>query len=356
MDSVGDNSEMVDLAKPNRLRHVVIMLICSPFIGVLVWISTEFANDPNRLSLVGFLLILSFATFPITRSLHALFAKPYFRANQEHIEIRHWGGYWLWFLPCLLVKCDRLRWKDILAVDQKLNKHNGLTIENYAIVERNGKKPIHIHRGVFSLSVDAIIQLILNRISSDEYRAVFPSERAKPYVKRLEARFASTLALQYSPRPLLLSGLITGPSIGIAGLRWLYINLGENQGLDIAVALASCGAVAWLAFAIVEAVRSVRFRNKKFWFRRDGLVVGSHELTARVYPWHEILGARRRVTIMRDQWDKPEKPKFEGLDILLRDGGTVWIPEQYSAFMDELAEDLSPNEDEAFEVLTPIDE
>ena len=130
------------------------------------------------------------------------------------------------------------------------------------------------------------------------------------------------------------------------GWRWLFSHAGEKLGLDIAIALCSCGAIAWLIYAIDEAVRSARYRDKNFWFRVTGLATGSDEFSAQSYRWSEVVGARRRIQHMAGLWDTRKKPKFDGLEVLLRGGGTIWIPEEYSNDLDQLCEVLSPNDTE----------
>jgi hypothetical protein len=337
-----DHSNMIALARPARLRQVLIMIICTPFLGVFAWVGPEVASDFDVLTLAdvatlaGLMILLSSALFPFTRNLQALFARPHFLANKTEIALRHWGGYWSLLLPFLLVRQHRIRWSDILSVSRKWVTINFITAEDYAILHRSNGKEVHIHRGVFDRSIDAITNLIEARIARDAAEDAFPAGQAQAHAQRLGAHFAMPLEFHYSPRFSRLLGLIVGPPVGFVGARWLFENLGENTILDYAIALASCGATGWLIFAIDEAVRSFGHRSRNFWFRGDGLATGANESTAELHPWRNVLGAHRRVKRMRDQWDKPRAPHLDGLDILLRDGRTLWIPEQYSDDLDDL--------------------
>lgn len=202
---------------------------------------------------------------------------------------------------------------------------------------------------VASLRFDAphVVNLICFSIAVNVLQDTLPSDRSRPYVQRLRQHFAQTSALRYSPSFFRLAGLVIGLPVAFAGWQWLFAHIGEKPGLDIAIACGSCAAIAWLIFAIDEAVRYCRFRRKNFWFRVDGFAAGPNEFSAKLYGWHEILGARRRVTQMIDQWDRPKGAKFDGVDVLLRDGGTVWIPEECGESLGDLCEALSPNDAEA---------
>ncbi len=141
--------------------------------------------------------------------------------------------------------------------------------------------------------------------------------------------------------------MVIGPPVGIGGWQWIFEHIGEHPRLDIAIAFGACGGIGWLIFAIDEAVRCFRFRRKNFWFRVDGFATGPNEFSAKLYGWNEIVRARRRIKHMLDQWDRPMKPKLEGMDVLLRDGGTIWIPEEYSNGLDDLCDVLSPSDAES---------
>ncbi len=344
---IPNNSNMIDLAKPARWRHVLVMFISAPFVALFTWGGILVAKDADLSMWCTLLFMASWVVFPFTRSFHALFAKPHFRANDTTIDLRHWGGGWSWFLPFHLIHHDRLLWSEILRVNQKRTSYNFITIESYAIIERLDHKPIHVHRGVFDLSVDGILNLIQNRFVIDKARDSLPSNHAKPYIKRLERYFETTWALRYNPAYSRLVGLIVGLPAAVVGCQWLVFHGGDNTKLDIPIAIGSCMATGWLILAIDEAVRCFRFHAKKFWFRVDGFAVGANEFTAKVYGWPEIVGATWHYKQEYDLWGKPLNPKLDGIDILLRDGGTVWIPEKYSSQLDELREILSPNESEA---------
>ena len=341
-----DSSNMVDLAGPARFRHVVVLAVCAALIGLLVWARPEMGEELDAPLLLGLLFLTLWVVFPFTRSLHALFARPHFRANGSEISLRHWGGDWSLFIPFQPIRNDRLRWSEIRSVSRKRTTYDFIVVEDYAIIECADREPVQIHRGVFNLSVEAILNMIQSRIAVNELRDMLPSDCSQPYVQRLARYFAGTLTLRYSRSFIRLAGLVIGPPVAFVGWRWLFSHAGEKLGLDIAIALCSCGAIAWLIYAIDEAVRSARYRDKNFWFRVTGLATGSDEFSAQSYRWSEVVGARRRIQHMAGLWDTRKKPKFDGLEVLLRGGGTIWIPEEYSNDLDQLCEVLSPNDTE----------
>ena len=348
-----DSSGMVDLAMPARLYPVMVMSVCAPFIGGLLWLIWVVVPEAEAgLDLPALALLFTwscFLIFPFTRSLQTLFLRPHFRTDGKDINIRHWGGVWWLFLPFHWIRNDRLRWTQIRGVVRKCMRIKQMVVADCAVIECEGRDPVHIHRGVFNLSVNAIVNMIRNRIAVNESKQVLPPEQSYPYVRRLHEHFATTRVLRYSPRLLRLVGLIVGPPVGFFGWRWVFVHIGEVPSLDWVMAIASCGGIGWLIYATDEAVRCVRYHGRNFWFRRDGLVVGPDEFFSEVRPWREIVGARRRVRQTINEHNVPQRPTLDGVDILLRDGGAVWIPELYSDKLDELCEVLSPNDAERVE-------
>ncbi len=339
-----DNSEMVDLAKPARLFHFLIIAICVLLVGVLIWLIPEFIKDIDLESVVVMATWLPLAVFPLCRSISALFLRPHFRANNTGMELRYWRRGWSILTPFLRLRHDYIEWEDICSVNIKKTKYKGITVDAYVIVECAKRDPIHIYRWVFNLSADAISNIIKNKMALNELRNIVPDGRTNSYVEKLQRHFAVAIHLCYAPSYIRIVGFIMGPPAAYYGWPWLVAYAGDRPVIDVFVAIGFCGGIGWLIFAIDEAVRSWRFRNKKFWLRAEGLSAGANEFSARVYGWHEIAGARRRVTQLMNQWDKPTGIKLEGIDILLLDGDTIWIPESYSKELGDLCEMLTPDD------------
>lgn len=334
---------MVDLARPNFARPIAVMFLSSPVIGLFAWVGLDVMRDSGFGENVFLCLIFCMAAFPFLRSMHALASRPHLRANREMLEIRYWNARMRLFIPLHLYAVQRIPWKEITGVREQRISYSLLFVEHYAFINSVGRKPVCIATGMFDKPADQIAQMIRNRLAANTLRAVVPERLASPHAKRLSQEFAEPVILQFTPRRLRLAGLLIGPPLAIGLAVWVLGHIDDYGTPEELGGVVFAVAVGWVIVALEELARWIRFRRRRFWLRRDGIAIGEDEVTARVTPWTDVLGARRRVKRVLDMHDRPSSPTRDGMDILLRDGGSLWIPELYSKTLDQLVGLLHPH-------------
>lgn len=332
-------------ARGNLFLPFVKILVGVPMICVFIWIVPELHKQP----MAGMPAVLIFCLVGLVlagRGVHALIKRAYVRADSEFLELRHWRTDLRILLPFCWWGTDRIAWSDIRSVKHKYLRAGLLAMDHRIVIELGIGRSVELVWGVFDRSIDEIAELILNRVAAIELSRALPVGHAKAYVARLRHHFASTVSLSCSPREYRLAGLFIGLPLAIASGWWLWRFVGERAGPEVPIAFFFAAAGFWFFIGIDESIWWIRHRRKHFWFRSDGMAFGRSEFTARYVPWHDVIGARRRVPLRQDPWGRIASGKPRGLDVICRDGSSVCIPEEFSNSLDELCEVLTPKVEE----------
>ncbi len=349
-------SEFSVPARPNRVVHACTFVVCALiFFPSAILIGSAMLEEFDWEAVPGIVFLVGLFGLPMQRNLHALISPPYLHFHAGFMEIRHWRGGGRYFLPWYRFVTDRIAWVDIQYIHYHKETLKFVTVNRYLAIQRASGPPVQIHRWVFNKSLTSLQVAINSRLAMRVYDGLAQVGKASARAVRLSRQFSDAREVRHWTRVWRIVLLVLGPSTAIPLLRFLLTIDNPSTAVGLLGGLAvSCGLVGTV-LGIDELVKVIQFRNRRFWLRSDGLAFGAHVLTAQVYRWIDVVGARRRVACAEKQTTR-RPSHFNGLDIMLRDGSTLWMPETYDFPLDELEELLSPWDDVEVEVEVVEDE
>jgi len=338
------NEETVEPAHQLRVWYVFKVLVCMGGIAGGVWVLANLKSTTNPADFypmaVGVPLVQVLLLLAICRNLIVLRRLPFIRLTPAGIQLRYWKGNCSGLLlpwPKLVVV--GIPWAEYAGCHTCTSE--GLFMwENYLIIKQTGvEDEASSHRvqcWAYGVHPDRLMTAVLNYVADREHAALESAGINKEVTQDRRRRFQEPVLLQDRLSRACLPGFLLGIPLCALGI---YIGLFIEGGSPVmAWAMGIVGYVIAMAGVIAMGGYIKNYRCRIVQLRSEGLLVGRRVESAQMHSWDDVVTIR--LILAREAYTSKEAT-VNRLEILLKDGNVISLPNRYECSLKELQEMMS---------------